>query len=246
MLGLTVSAPVFDRSLNPPVLVGVVGLDFPMSALDMALGVPIGSGATLEKVALSSTAKCPRLDLSSCQLESFRAFGIAGSDALCAANCTGEVENISVEAKACQNRGDLPARLLANRAKEGSSTTERICCPSDGGNFTEQCSSSIAAEADADQALKSSTAADDGSTGPNPLLIAVITLAGVIVLGGILLVYFRPWHRSQQRTNNPWVRRKEEENGTSHASVYGEVHPMPPPSTNPRRYPEFASAPIDA
>lgn len=56
-LGVTVSAPAFDRSVEPPMLIGVVGLDVPMSALDQALGVEIGSSATLDRVVQASTAK---------------------------------------------------------------------------------------------------------------------------------------------------------------------------------------------
>jgi len=55
--GVTVSAPVFDRSVDSPVLVGVVGLDLLVRALDRALGVETGSSATYDRIVLSSTAK---------------------------------------------------------------------------------------------------------------------------------------------------------------------------------------------
>lgn len=55
--GVTVSAPAFDRSVDPPILIGVVGMDVLTEALDRALEVETGSSDTYERIVLSSTAK---------------------------------------------------------------------------------------------------------------------------------------------------------------------------------------------
>jgi hypothetical protein len=55
--GVTVSAPVFDRSLTPAVLIGVVGIDFLVAALDRALGVETGSSETYDRIVLSAVAR---------------------------------------------------------------------------------------------------------------------------------------------------------------------------------------------
>jgi hypothetical protein len=69
ILGTTVSAPVYDRSKDPPIFVGVVGLDFTLAAIDKALGLEAGSQEALDRVILASTANCPSLNLSICELE---------------------------------------------------------------------------------------------------------------------------------------------------------------------------------
>ena len=55
--GVTISAPVFDRSVSPAVLIGVVGIDLLVKALDRALGVETGSSETYDRIVLSSTAR---------------------------------------------------------------------------------------------------------------------------------------------------------------------------------------------
>jgi hypothetical protein len=69
ILGTTVSAPVYDRSKDPPIFVGVVGIDFTMVAHNKALGLEAGSQEALERVIMKSTARCPSWNLSICMLE---------------------------------------------------------------------------------------------------------------------------------------------------------------------------------
>ena len=56
-MGVTVSSPAFDRSVDPPVLIAVVGLDLMVKALDRALEVETGSSETYDRIVLSSTAR---------------------------------------------------------------------------------------------------------------------------------------------------------------------------------------------
>jgi hypothetical protein len=146
IIGTTVSAPVFDRSVNPPLLVGVVGMDFPMSALDRALGVPLGSTATFDRVVRSSTAQCPNLNISSCQLESFRAVGPAGSEAQCSVPCNETASSLSLEAEQCpgdsafsSTNGYSVSSVLANTEMDGVSFGARACCNVNTTELTEQC-----------------------------------------------------------------------------------------------------------
>merc|ERR1712130_825252 len=43
-LGTTASAPVYNRKVDPPILAGVVGLDFSFAAMEVALGVEGAKG----------------------------------------------------------------------------------------------------------------------------------------------------------------------------------------------------------
>jgi len=87
VMGTTVSAPVYDRSVSPHLLVGVVGVDFTMAAMDTALGVSAGSRETLQKLVKRSTAVCPQLNLTECTIQSLR-FSASGREALCPSECT--------------------------------------------------------------------------------------------------------------------------------------------------------------
>lgn len=147
-LGVTVSAPAFDRSVDPPVLIGVVGLDLLTRALDRALGVETGSSETYDRIVLSSTAKCPRLETSQCQLEAFRSLSIAGEDARCGlANCS-STDDIVLTSTLCANQDDAPSNVLANTDTEGLLFVERTCCTVGFDSTGSQASSFLTAEVD--------------------------------------------------------------------------------------------------
>jgi len=123
-LGTTVSAPVFDRSVEPPVLVGAVGLDIPMSVMDKALGVDAGSRETLNKLVLRSTAFCPTSNLTNCVLQSLRLE--AGTDeALCEGECDAFV---GIRPQTCPNQSDLPTYFWANLDNRYRTFIDRACC----------------------------------------------------------------------------------------------------------------------
>ena len=85
--GTTVSAPVYDRSVNPPMFVGVVGIDFTVKFMEEIAG----SGelaydialkpekAVLNTLVKKSTARCPKLNLNDCELQAMRK--LSGGDA---------------------------------------------------------------------------------------------------------------------------------------------------------------------
>jgi len=126
-VGTTVSAPVYDKDKSPPLFLGVVGLDLRLAAIDIALGVDKGSTDTLDRVIRRSTAKCPTLELSLCELESKRRQGSAGDDAMCTTSCTTS-EFVDIEPEKCSSLPDYPTDLWANHDEEGMSYEDRGCC----------------------------------------------------------------------------------------------------------------------
>ena len=132
VLGTTVSVPVYDRSKEPHLFLGVVGGDFVLEALDTALGIDNGGGGSEEsirRVALLSTARCPRIELGLCELESYRRGGAAGDEALCTNNCS-NAELVSVQAEACPFVSDYPKELWKNPDPDNDSKSyaDRVCC----------------------------------------------------------------------------------------------------------------------
>ena len=126
-LGTSVSVPVYDRSKNPPVFLGVVAIDVSLAALDFSLGIEPGRGSeeSIKRIALVSTARCPTLELEECELESFRRQGAAGDAGLCTANCT---EFVQVEEEKCPFVSDYPTNLWKNVEIAGLSYIDRVCC----------------------------------------------------------------------------------------------------------------------
>jgi von Willebrand factor type A domain len=122
--GVTVSAPVYDKSQEPPLFCGVVGVDVALSTLVEKLQDVTSSEDVIKRLAPSSKAKCPKINLTECQLKDFRRKVIAGNDALCSSNCTN-----TTTVKTCSSAQSLqlPA-LLANQDNEGLSFFERACC----------------------------------------------------------------------------------------------------------------------
>ena len=109
--GTSVSAPVFDRSLNPPLLIGVVGINFPLIAAYEALGVE--DQAAVTKL-LGTTVTCLKLNLTLCVLESFRKLTVGGNESLCfAGNCSAN-DFVQVEPVKCESISEYPSNLWAN------------------------------------------------------------------------------------------------------------------------------------
>jgi hypothetical protein len=119
VLGTTVSMPVYDRSTVPPTFLGVVGGDFTLAAMGKVLGLEeAGSQEALDWAILNSKAKCPSLNLSICEMESFRHQGAAGDEALCTAKCS-ENEFITIEPAKCPSPSDYPDELWNNIDSKG-------------------------------------------------------------------------------------------------------------------------------
>ena len=111
VMGTTVSVPVYDRSVTPPLFLGVVAVDCDMSAIEQVLGEKATSSTMLERFVARSTALCPKIELSACELDALR-FLSGGEDATCAVCNTTNYAGIVPET--CQLQSDLPNDPLDN------------------------------------------------------------------------------------------------------------------------------------
>jgi len=128
VVGTTVSAPVYDRAHNPPLFLGVVGMNFPMSAINKALGSDAGNEAAVQRIVQASTANCPSLNLTLCELESFRRLSSAGDEAICDVNACNASDFVQVEAAKCPSVADYPDYLWMNANYIGKPYFNRVCC----------------------------------------------------------------------------------------------------------------------
>lgn len=120
----TVSAPVYDRSVQPPLFLGVVAVDSYIDALEQILGEDATSFAMLQRFVLLSTAHCPKIKLSECELDALRFIG-GGLQATCG-KCNNTVYAGIVPEK-CPLQGDLPNNLWQNTHREWFKFL-MICC----------------------------------------------------------------------------------------------------------------------
>jgi len=123
--GTTVSAAAFDNSQNPPLLLGVVGIDLNLKTLDLLFGDEKWKrDSELTSRIQSSTQSAPSLnELDSCALEKFRYF--AGNDSVCYFS-----ENCTLEAiKVCQNISHYQIEVWNNKNFQSKgSYREKVCC----------------------------------------------------------------------------------------------------------------------
>jgi len=127
---ITVSAPVYDRSVRPPLLLGVVGIDSFVDALEQTLGVDASSTLLLDRFIALSTARCPRRNLTGCELDALRSLG-GGDQAICG-DCpavdTGGGDYVGIVPQPCGGGRDLPHNVWANTDHASSSYEEKACC----------------------------------------------------------------------------------------------------------------------
>ena len=127
ILGTTVSAPVYDRTKNPSIFLGVVGIDFPLTAVDRVVGNALGSQDSIDRIVKRSTAFIPVIELELCELESFRRIGSVGDDALCTTTCNA-TDFVQVQELECSSVSDYPTNLFVNEDIKGLSYEDRVCC----------------------------------------------------------------------------------------------------------------------
>ena len=98
VIGTTLAAPVYHLSTTggPPLFLGVVGINLPLIAMEKILEQEDVT-AYLKGKLIYSTASCPNLNLSQCELDTIR-----GLLAHCSSNCSGN-EDISDQATQCPN-----------------------------------------------------------------------------------------------------------------------------------------------
>jgi len=122
-LGITVSAPVYNRNTTPPIMSGVVGMDFSFAAMQEAFGSVTKEAREkiIEKIVTRSRARCPVFELDECQREALRQS--ASDEALCS-TC---VQVPDIENPICTDGSKKPT-LWHNTKTERWSYEERTCC----------------------------------------------------------------------------------------------------------------------
>jgi len=135
-MGTTISVPVYDRSVSPPLFLGVVAVDIYMDALESVLGERATSSAMLERFVMLSTARCPKIKLTECELDALRYLG-GGRDATCGICSNTDYSGIVPEK--CPFQSDWPDNLWDNTEMEGKEYEERACCDNYGTNPSESC-----------------------------------------------------------------------------------------------------------
>lgn len=96
-----------------------------MDAFEQVLGENAQSSTMLQRFIRLSTAQCPKIDLSDCQLEGLR-YLAGGEEATCGmCNSTDYPGIIPTE---CPFKPDLPKNLWQNTDVEGVKYEDRACC----------------------------------------------------------------------------------------------------------------------
>ena len=132
VMGTTVGAPVYDRSVSPPHFIGVAATDMTVEYLEQQSGD--GYERVLERLVARSRAQCPTLDLSTCVLQALR-LSTGGAESVCPANEGGgcmtadggvDVRNGTYEPISCSR--PPPQNVWVNTNLRGKSYEERACC----------------------------------------------------------------------------------------------------------------------
>jgi uncharacterized protein YegL len=105
VMGTAVSVPVYDRSVTPPLFLGVVAVDCDMSAIEQVLGEEATSSSMLQRFVARSTAFCPKIELSACELDALR-FISGGEDATC--EVCNRTDYAGIVPEVCPFQSDLP------------------------------------------------------------------------------------------------------------------------------------------
>jgi hypothetical protein len=197
-LGTTASAPVYDRSVDPPVLAGVVGMDINFLALERAFDDTSFISSTKSKVidllVQRSGAVCPKLNITTCQLESLRVFG-SGEDenANDSASCNqcAESETQPLKPPLCDN---YPEKLWDNRLNQGLTFEQRTCC--NVGQDPEAIKNLTDAE------ILNGVCTEEKLAINSSLGMIIGVVVGALVCGTIVCIFLRKRQKASQ--NNPY------------------------------------------
>ena len=121
-MGTSVSTPVYDRSVSPPLFLGVTTVDMHMDDLEEILGEDSSSSNMLDRFVLLSTARCPKIELSDLELDALRFLG-GGEEATCGVSNSTNTEYAGIVPQECGFDSDLPNNLYKS--------TESKCTISD-------------------------------------------------------------------------------------------------------------------
>ena len=144
LLGTTVSAPVYDRTdpMNPPIFLGVVGVDFSLQAIDYALSDGNEEDAreeSIKRIVATSEASCPPpFSLTQCELQSWSHDFTPDEGSQCDVTCSGN-ETIRVKEEPCVEALPYPAEVFHNYETKDRSFEERVCCKVGETTTSEEC-----------------------------------------------------------------------------------------------------------
>jgi len=195
-IGTTASAPVYDRTVDPPVLAGVVGIDFSLQAFEKALGDESAAGRkkVIDKIVAMSVASCPTLELTECQRQSLRYYGggedSGNTDALCPSSTCSDTTDLKRISTATCNGVNYPTQFLDNRINEGRTHEERACCSV--GEVREKGTLSY-------EEVKSSVCIEKGASTSVAAIIGIIV--GVVLATVLIGVWW--WKKGRKRKPSP-------------------------------------------
>jgi len=128
-MGTTASVPVYDRSVDPPILAGVVGMDVSFIALQKSFGGIYyeSKDAMHATIIARAEAFCPELRITDCQLESLRKYGSneEGDDGALCSKCNAAINNLKLPL--CPYYPDED-ELWSNQRNKGRTFVDRACC----------------------------------------------------------------------------------------------------------------------
>lgn len=121
---------MYDRSVNPPIFLGVVGIDFTLNTIDYELDGDDEADvrdASIASIVRASESSCPpELVLSECELQawsdSLDELSFCNTTTPCVAD-----DIVQVDEQAC-NGVTYPGNIFANSDVEILSYEERVCC----------------------------------------------------------------------------------------------------------------------
>ncbi|KAL9180726.1 hypothetical protein ACHAXT_011179 [Thalassiosira profunda] len=125
--GTSVSTPVYDRSVDPPLFLGAATVDMYLDDLEELLGEDASSSKMLERFVILSTARCPTIELTEIERDALRYLG-GGEAAVCGASnfTSSSSAGIILPEKCFQS--DWPKTLWENEDYDGKDYEDRACC----------------------------------------------------------------------------------------------------------------------
>ena len=190
-MGTTVSVPVYDKSVEPPLFLGVAGVDVHLDEIEGILGEDASSSSMLDRFVLLSTARCPKIELSDLELNALRFLG-GGDEATCeATNATDATAGFAgIVPEQCPFQSDLPRNLWENTEMEGKAYVARACC--EVGGMVSGTSTHETAQPPSDacpvQVETESRGEEGGSDSSTGVIIGVVV--GVVAVVAILALVF--------------------------------------------------------
>jgi len=126
--GITSSAMVYDRTMNPAQFIGAVGADMKMEKIEEILGVTgeeakLAVQGAMKELRQTPNITCP-VQLEGCGLEAAR-YWTGGHASMCEMSCQNDTSAMPQE---CSGKDEYPDNLWNNTKLEGEPYQERTCC----------------------------------------------------------------------------------------------------------------------